>query len=172
MITLYTVLATIMHSVSPLTSLSYKLPHMYQWSGQMHLPQIATPPLHPLPWEHRASLRHPHYPIHSTGCPYAPAKACPSALPTHYNVLPPLQHRPEPQPTPLGPPPEQASPPLVQVHIYCALMQVHLRIFASPPLCSSRTRWAGCHCTAHKHPVAPCIHLVSCNVNHLDCIKL
>ena len=96
----------------------------------------------------------------------------PLALPTNYDELPPLQHRPEPQPTPHGPPPEQASPPLVRVRIYCALMQIHLRIFASPPLCSSRTRRAGCHRTAHKRPVVPSIHLVSCNVNRLDCVKL
>ena len=95
-----------------------------------------------------------------------------SALPTHYNLLPPQQYRPEPQPTPLGPLPEQASLPLVQVRIYCACMQVHLRIFSSPPLHSSRNRWRGCYCTAYKHPVVPCIHLVSHNVNHLDSIKL
>ena len=96
----------------------------------------------------------------------------PLALPTNYDELPPLQHRPEPQPTPRGPPPEQASPPLVRVRIYCALMQIHLRIFASPPLCSSRTRRVGCHRTTHKRPVVLSIYLVSCNVNRLDCVKL
>ena len=76
MITLYTVLATIMHSVSPFTSLRYKLPLIYQWSGQMNLPQIATPLLHPLQWEHRASLRHPLLPYTFHKMPLCTHQAC------------------------------------------------------------------------------------------------
>ena len=81
MITLHTVLATIMHSVSSLTSLRYKLPLTYQRSRQMHLPQIATPLLHPLPREHRASLRHPPLPYTFHRMPLCTHQACSQLYP-------------------------------------------------------------------------------------------
>ena len=93
-----------------------------------------------------------------------------SALPTHYDILPPQQHRSEPQPTPLGPPPEQASPTLLWVCIYCAPMQVHIHIFASPPLRSYCTR----RLATTILPISTLWHLAyilaSCNVNRLNCI--
>ena len=125
----------------------------------------------PLLQEHRASLRHPLllYTLHRM--PLCTHQACLQLYPptTMYCPLSSTGRAPA---YPLVPLPEKASLPFVRDHIYCALMQVNLRIFASPPLHSFRTRWASCHHTAYKRPVAPCIYLVSCNVKHLDCIKL
>ena len=140
MITLHAVLATIIYSISSLNSLRYKLSSTYQWSGQTHLPWIATPPLHPLPQEHRASLRHPllHYTFHRM--PLCTRQACLQLYPPTTMYCPLCSTGLSPSLPPLGLHLSKPPHPLYRFIIYCIPMQVHLCIFASPLLSSSHTR--------------------------------